>query len=246
MSPEYPKAVELIVADYLDKLRMHVKALPPGDREEMLREIESHIFESYLNEPGDDEVDRILRVLRKLGEPADVMAARVPDTMVAMGKRKNAPYYVLLGVVIALFGLPLGLGGLSVVLGLVVTLLALVLAYFVTAGSFVLAGLAGAIASVIHLLDPTFFDRAFRAMGAPGARFFDVPGVVLHPQLEGIVVLFVSLLMIGLGILMIWAGRKIPRGLLLLANRAWEAVKKWARTSRSSHPKPGKPVKNHG
>lgn len=234
MSPDYPKAVELIVADYLDKLRKQVNPLPSNDREELLREIESHIFESYRDEPGVDEVDRILRVLRKLGEPVDVMAARVPDTMVAMGKRKNAPYYIILGVVIALFGLPLGLGGLSVVLGLVVTILALVLAYFVMAGSFVLAGLAGAIASVIHLLDPTFFDRAFRAMGAPGARFFDVPGIVLHPQLEGIVGLFISLLMIGLGILMIWAGRKIPRGLLLLVSRSWEAVRKWARTAKKN------------
>lgn len=236
MNPEYSKPAATIVNDYLDRLREQVRSLPEPERADLLLEMESHIHEAFRNEPGDDDVERILKVLRRLGEPSDVVSTRVPEALLKVGKKRNMPLLVAGGVLVALFALPLGLGGLSVVLALAVSLLALVLAYFVTAGSFVLGGLCGSILSIILMVNPAINDEIASLLGIPPDEFIHV-GVRIHPQLQGLVGLAVSVVLMGIGILMLWAGRKIPHGLRFLAERSWEAIQKWAR------PKPA-PVAN--
>ena len=43
----YPEVVEKIVEDYLRRLRLQLHKLPEGDVDEMVKEIHSHIHESY-------------------------------------------------------------------------------------------------------------------------------------------------------------------------------------------------------
>ena len=246
MNPEYSRPVATIVNDYMDRLREQVRTLPEPERSDLLLEMESHIHEAFGNEPGDDEVARILKVLRRLGEPSDVVSTRVPEAMLKVGKKRNMPLLVAGGVLVALFALPLGLGGLSVVLALVVSLLALVLAYFVTAGSFVLGGLCGSILSIIMMVNPSFMDQIAVALGIPPDEFFHV-GVRMHPHLQGLVGLGVSVVLMAIGILMIWAGRKIPHGLRFLAERSWTAITNWARPKAAPAPAvPGPSAPNPG
>ena len=132
MTHEFSAQVRKIVDNYLDRLRVHLKGLPEADREELVREIYSHIFESYAQDSTDDDIQRILNVLDRLGEPAEVVASRLSGTMKRMGKRRNLPLYILAGFFIGIFGLPLGAGGLALMIGLGITLLALIFTYFVT------------------------------------------------------------------------------------------------------------------
>ena len=81
-----------------------------------MREIQSHVYEAYQQMPGEDDVARIFAVLRNLGEPGEVVADRLPGAMVRSGTRRNLPLYVAGGILIALFGIPLGFGGFGVLM----------------------------------------------------------------------------------------------------------------------------------
>ena len=107
----FSEPVEKIVNNYLKRLKKHLKGLPDKDKEELLKEVHSHIYESFINDPAENEIERIFIVLDKLGEPAEVVSSRMPAAIVTMGKKKKLPLYILSGILIALFGIPLGLTG---------------------------------------------------------------------------------------------------------------------------------------
>ena len=81
----YPEVVAKIANDYLERVRLQLRTVPARERDEFLREIESHLYEAYQNTPGDDAVARILAVMRNFGEPAEVVADRLPGAMVRSG-----------------------------------------------------------------------------------------------------------------------------------------------------------------
>ena len=89
MPKEFSETVDKIVENYLTRFKQRLKSFPEKDREELVKEIHSHIYESFTNDPTENEVERVFNVLDKLGEPDDVIALRMPEAMVSLGKEKN-------------------------------------------------------------------------------------------------------------------------------------------------------------
>jgi hypothetical protein len=116
----------------LERVKSQLGLVPIREQNEFLREIESHLYEAYQQTPGDDDVARILAVLRNLGEPAEVVSDRLPGTMVRSGTKRNLPLYVVGGILIALFGIPLGFGGLGVLVGILGGLAGMLVAFYAT------------------------------------------------------------------------------------------------------------------
>jgi hypothetical protein len=85
----YPETVARIADDHLERVKAQLRLLPASEQEEFLWEIRSHIYEAY-------HEARILAVLRNLGEPVDVVADRLPGSMVRSGGRSE-PANVCLG-----------------------------------------------------------------------------------------------------------------------------------------------------
>ena len=218
MKTNYPQPVEKIVDNYLERLEGYLQGLPGSDKEEFIKEIESHIYESYQNDAAGDEVDRILRVLRKLGEPGDVYAKKAPEAIVKMGSDRKRPLYILGAILIAFFALPLGMGAVGVIIGIIGAIFGLLAAYFVTAFSFVLAGFLGIIFSIIKIAHPEFLDEVVIKLGGQVSHFF-------HPTLEGILGLIACLILTGLGVLMFYFGRNIFKGLKFLWNISIAKIK---------------------
>lgn len=225
MNHHYPETVQKIVNDYLGRVKQYLRGMPEKDRDESVREIESHIFESYSNDATPDEVNRILNVLGKLGEPSRVFADKMPGNVVNMGKKRNLPLYILAGVLIGLFGLPIGVGGIGVLFGLIGAVLALTLAYFVTAGSFIIAGLAGMVVSIIRIVDPVYLDQVaeFINIEVANTLYFS------SPVAEGILGLFASMMLGAVGVLLLIFGRYIFRGISFLFNMTVEKIKDFRR-----------------
>jgi uncharacterized membrane protein len=202
MANGFSGPVEKIVDNYLGKLKKNLAGFPEKDREELVREIHSHIYESYRLDPTENEVEKILKVLDKLGEPAEVISARVSPAMVTMGKKKKLPFYILAGTLIALFGVPLGLGGLSVAIGLIMSVVALIAAYYITAFSLVLTGWLSALILVLRIFFPAFLD--------PYVEFYPL---LPDPTANTVVYIVGSLLIAAIGLGMFWLGKYMMRGI---------------------------------
>ena len=222
MEINYPKSVEKIVKNYLDRLREYLKGLPEGDQDEFIREIESHIYESYKNDTTGDDIDRILGVLKKLGEPGDVYAEKAPGAMVKMGSRKKRPFYILGAGLIAFFALPMGLGAVGIIIGLIAAIFGLMIGYFATAVSFVFGGFLGIVLSIIKIASPEFLDEVIISLGGQPSHF-------LNPTVEGILGLIISMILAGLGILMLYFGKYIFKGIKFLVNISAAKIKEIGR-----------------
>lgn len=217
MANNFSEPVGKIVDNYLRKLKGHLKGLPENDREELVKEIWSHIYESFRNDTTENEVDRILKVLDKLGEPADVVSSRMSPAIVKMGKKKKLPLYILAGVTIALFGLPLGLGGASLLLAFFLTILTLVFSYYLIAGSLLLCGWLGMIVSILVIINPNFLDFL-----GPEVQFSPVTA---DPTLNALITLALSVVLSVVGIVLLWLGKYMMRGIRFLFHVTFEKIR---------------------
>jgi uncharacterized membrane protein len=237
MTSDFPESVEKIVNDYLDRLGSRLTGMPDGDRSELVNEIRSHIYESYTAEGGGDEIARILAVLRRLGEPADVIASRMPQAVTRLGKLRKAPLYILAGVLIACLGVPLGMGAAALLVGLLAALLGLMLAFYGTGVSMVLVGFVTALVSATTILAPGLPYTLNDIMGAEVVHF----GPFQHnPQLAGVIGLILSLIVGGLGLLLLWSGRYVWRGfrfvIVLIVAKVRAIVERLSRGSHATQP----------
>lgn len=214
-SANFSESVEKIVNNYLHRLKSHLKGLPEQDQAELVKEIHSHIFESYTNNPSEDEIERIFAVLDKLGEPAEVVSSRMSESMVTMGKKRKRPLYILAGVLIGIFGIPLGLGGVAVIFGLLVTLGALLLAYFITAFSFVISGWIGFVASLLQIFKPDILPDYIQVYS----------GVINDPQMAGIAGIVTSIVLAAAGLGLLWLGKRMLEGMGYIGNLILEGIR---------------------
>ncbi len=228
----YPDVVAKIANDYLARVKAQLRLVPAREQDEFLKEIESHIFEAYQNTAGDDDVARILAVLRNLGEPAEVVSDRLPGAMLRSGTKRNLPLHIVAGILIALFGIPLGFGGVAVLAGVLVTMAAIVATYYITMGVVFLAGALYLLLGLSRIYLPGVWDKlvalGFIQMDGPLADFFDQ----MSPAAQGVVMIVVAAVFIACGLGMLWLGRYLVRGLRFLFNLAFDRVRKFAQTVR--------------
>lgn len=213
MTNNFSESVKKIVDNYLAKLKNHLKGIKETDQDELIKEINSHIYESFKNDPTENEIDRILNVLNKLGEPVDVISRRMPKAMVEMGKEKKLPTYILAGVLIALFGLPLGISGIAVLFSIIIVFFSLIFTYFVTSIALVVGGLLGIIVSIARIVDPLFLENflAVNHINIIGFHF-------ANPVVEGIIGIFVCMIICTIGVLMLYFSKYIIRGVKFIFN----------------------------
>jgi uncharacterized membrane protein len=239
---EYPEVVSKIVADYVERLSLHLSTIPARERDDFLREIQSHIYEAYQHESGDDELARILSVLRKLGEPAEVVSDRLPEAIVRAGGRRRSPLHIIGGIMIAVFGVPLGFAGVAVLIGVFAALAGIVIAYYATASSFLLAGGVLSFMAMIRIYQPELWDllvsrSVIQMQDAPG-EFFDV----LSPGSQGAALIVLACVFVVFGVAMLWLGRFLVRGIRFLLSLAFDQIRQLAGKTRQVIRRPEAPV----
>ncbi len=215
MTDLFPQPVEKIVDDYMERLAGRLKGMPESECREFTNEIRSHIYESFTSEPAGDDIERILRVLRRLGDPADVISSRMPERMTRVGKKRIAPLYILAGALIALIGVPLGIGALLTLVGLLAALFALLVAYYATAVSLVVSGFFTAVVSAIAILAP---DVIYTINRLANQDVIQLGMFHNNPEVAGIIGLFLSLIISAIGLLMLWSGKHLWHGLRFVVN----------------------------
>ncbi len=221
MKNELTEPVKQIIQNYLNRLKRHLKGLPENEREEVLKEIHSHIYESYVSDPTESEVERIFNVLDRLGEPAEVASSRMSDAIVTMGKKKKLPLLILSGLLIGLIGVPLGFGGAAVLFGLLASVFVLILSFYILAFGLVFTGWIGIFVSIARLINPYFLDP-----------YIQMYPLLPDPVANAIIYILASLLIAALGVGMLLLGRYIMRGFRFLVHVTFEKIRgMWRRRS---------------
>jgi hypothetical protein len=172
-------------------------------------------------------VQRILAVLRNFGEPSEVVSDRLPGAMMQSGKGRNLPLYIVGGILIALFGIPLGFGGLGVLLGMFAALAGIMLAYYAFTGSILLVGTIFMLLGAIRIALPELWERhIFLQIDGQAAEFLDR----LSPSDQGLLLLVFASVFIASGIGLLRLGKRLLRGLQFLFN----LILDWTRRSAQS------------
>ena len=234
----YPDPVAKIAGDYLGRVKAQLRLVPAKEQEEFLREIQSHVYESYQQTAGEDDVTRILAVLRNLGEPADVVSERLPGAMVRSGAKRNVPLHIVAGILIALFGIPLGFGGVAVLAGVLVSLAAFVATYYLAAGVVFMTSALFLLLGFTRIYQPMLWDRLI-ALGVIRMDR-DLADIVAQfdPGTHGFLLILIGSAFAATGLGMLWLGRYLVRGLRFLFSLASEWVRKFAQKMRRRQAQP--------
>jgi len=228
----YPEVVAKIADDYLERVKSKLRLVPVRERDEFLKELQSHLYEAYQQMPGEDDVERILAVLRNLGEPAEVVSDRLPGAMMRSGTKRSLPLYVVSGILIALFGIPLGFGGVGVLVGLLFALAGMVLAYYATAGSILLAGAMSMLLGLTRMFLPHLWDNmvtlGYIQINGPPADLLDH----LSASEQGLIMILFASVFVASGLGMPRLGRYLLRGLHFLFSLVLDWMRRLAQTAR--------------
>ena len=224
---QYPEVIAAIVNDYLERLKLKLMLIPALEREEFLREIQSHIFEAYTQTPGADDTQRILAVLRNLGDPADVVADRLPAAMIRSGTTRNLPLYAIGGLLLVIFGIPLGFGGFGILLGLMGALAGLLCAYYAIAGSLLLTGALIMGLGVTRFMLPEVWDRLV-FLGYIQAEFLER----LSPADAGLLLILFAGVFLAAGWGLLRLGKHLLRGLRFLFSLTFDWIRRFAQSVR--------------
>lgn len=225
MTNGFSGPVAQIVDNYLDRLKKGLKGIPARDQDELVKEIHSHIYESFRNDPTENEVARILKVLDKLGEPAEVISARMPEVMATVGKKRKLPFLILAGALIAFFGVPLGLGGLAAAVGLLIGVLAVIVSFYIVAFSLILTGWLSAAIMIVRIFSPGFLDP-----------WISVYPLVSDPTFNAVIYVVGSLLISAVGLGLLWLGSRLMRGIRFVFRFLIGKIKNWRRKAPAAVP----------
>ncbi len=238
----HPEVVSKLADDYLQRVKLQLRQLPAPEQNEFLREIESHLYDAYQQMPGEDDVTRMLAVLRNFGEPIEVVQDRLPAAMLRSGTKRYLPLYIVGGILIALFGIPLGFGGMAVLAGILITLAAMVAVFYAIGGLVFLTGALFMLLGFARINAPAFWERmvalGFIRMDGPVGDFLDQ----LPPPEQGLIMIVFAALVVAGGLGMLWVGRHLIRGLRFLFSLALDRVRRFAqRIRRNTHTDKARP-----
>jgi len=88
------KSTERVYNNYLKRIGHAVKTLPSAEREDVLMEFNSHIYEGLQRKTAGNEMDCLLDVIDKLGEPEKVLQPLVADKKMDQAVKSFNPIHV--------------------------------------------------------------------------------------------------------------------------------------------------------
>ena len=226
---DYPQPVAAIATDYFERVKARLRPVPAHEQDEFLREIQSHVYEAYQQTPGENDVARMLGVLRNLGEPAEVVSDRLSGTMLRSGSKRKVPLYLIGGFFVALFGIPIGAGGIGVLVGLLGALAGLLAAYFAVTGSLLLVSALFTLLGLVRLFTPHVWDNLI------AAGFIQMPAEFLErvsPVDQAVMMLVCGVIVGVAGLGLLWAGKHLFRGTRFLFALLFDWTSRAARSAR--------------
>ncbi len=80
--------------NYMNRIKKKVKPLSATDQKEVLLEFNSHIYEGLLQKSQGSEMDRLLDILERLGDPEEVLKPLIADKKLEQATRTFNPVHL--------------------------------------------------------------------------------------------------------------------------------------------------------
>lgn len=91
-----------IYEDYIRRIKRTTSKLTKEDRNEVLMEFNSHIYEGLQKENEGTEIDNLLHVIQSLGDPEDVLKPLIAEKVLAQATRTFNPIHIFKALVLNL------------------------------------------------------------------------------------------------------------------------------------------------
>jgi len=93
-------ASQKIYNDYINRIKRTTATLTKEDREDVLLEFNSHIYEGMKRDPGGNEVDRLLNLTENLGSPEEVLKPLIAEKKLQQATKTFNPIHVIKALVL--------------------------------------------------------------------------------------------------------------------------------------------------
>ncbi|RAJ08315.1 uncharacterized protein DUF1700 [Chitinophaga skermanii] len=89
-----------VYSDYMKRVKREIQSLPQQSQDDIYMEFNSHIFEAIQHRGSTHEIDALLDILEKLGEPHDVLKQLVADKKLEQATRTFNPLHIFKALVL--------------------------------------------------------------------------------------------------------------------------------------------------
>lgn len=93
-------ASQKIYTDYINRIKRTTAPLAKEDRQDVLMEFNSHIYEGMQRNSGGNEVDRLLDVIENLGPPEEVLKPLVAEKKLQQATKTFNPVHVFKALIL--------------------------------------------------------------------------------------------------------------------------------------------------
>lgn len=88
------KIASKIYNDYITRIERVTKTLPQEDRNDILMEFNSHIYESIQHNTSGNETESLMTIIEKLGAPEEVLIPLIADKKLKQATKTYNPLHV--------------------------------------------------------------------------------------------------------------------------------------------------------
>ncbi len=89
------KSTNEIYLDYIRRVERMTKTLSEKDRQDILMELNSHIYEHMQQNTITDEVENMLAILKRLGAPEDTLVSLIADKKLSQATKTFNPLHII-------------------------------------------------------------------------------------------------------------------------------------------------------
>ena len=94
------KTAQKIYDDYISRIKRTTATLNKNDKQEILMELNSHIYESMAKSSDDNEIENLVDTLNKLGSPEEILKPLIAQKKLDQATKSFNPTHILKALVL--------------------------------------------------------------------------------------------------------------------------------------------------
>ena len=94
------KTSQKLYNNYIQRVKKQIAILPKEDRFDLLMEFNSHIYEGLQRDSNDLEIEKLINILDKLGNPEEVLKLTVADKILVKATKTFNPIHIFKALVL--------------------------------------------------------------------------------------------------------------------------------------------------